>query len=197
MGVGARRGGFRATHALTAEAGVSCRTLIVIVLPCALVGGGENVTAVGRSPGCVCTWHAVGPRFLRQRYDTRCGGYFRDGQLLTDLASVLAAGTNRPGDIAMLKYVILVNWTEQGARSVPETTQRAEHVRQMIAQMGGRMDTLLWTQGRYDLVGIVEAPDEETAAAVGLRIAMRGAVRTETLRAYDAEEMGRILTKVS
>jgi uncharacterized protein with GYD domain len=73
----------------------------------------------------------------------------------------------------MPKYVILVNWTEQGVQSVKETTQRAEHVKQMVEQMGGRMDTLLWTQGRYDLVGIMEAPDEETAA-VGLRIAMRG-----------------------
>jgi uncharacterized protein with GYD domain len=97
----------------------------------------------------------------------------------------------------MPKYVILINWTEQGAQSVTETTQRAERVTQMIAQMGGRMETLLWTQGRYDLVGIVEAPDEETAAAIGLRAGMTGAVRTETLRAFDAEEMGRILAKVS
>lgn len=52
-------------------------------------------------------------------------------------------------------------------------------------------------QGRYDLVGIIEAPDDETAAAVGLRAGMAGAVRTETLRAYDAEEMGRILAKLS
>jgi uncharacterized protein with GYD domain len=96
----------------------------------------------------------------------------------------------------MPRYVILVNWTEQGVRSVKETTQRAEQVRQMVEQMGGRMETILWTQGRYDLVGIMEAPDEETAAAVGLRVGMTGAVRTETLRAFDAEEMGRILTKV-
>ncbi len=96
----------------------------------------------------------------------------------------------------MPRYVILVNWTEQGVRSVTETTQRAERVRQMVEQMGGRMETLLWTQGRHDLVGIMEAPDEETAAAVGLRVGMTGSVRTETLRAYDAEEMGRILAKV-
>jgi uncharacterized protein with GYD domain len=97
----------------------------------------------------------------------------------------------------MAKYVILINWTEQGVRSVTETTQRAEQVREMIEQLGGRMQTLLWTQGRYDLVGIIEAPDDETAAAVGLRAGMVGAVRTETLRAYDAEEMGRILAKLS
>ncbi len=42
------------------------------------------------------------------------------------------------------------------------------------------MKTLLWTMGRYDLVGGMEAPDEETAAEVGLRVGMQGAVHTET-----------------
>ena len=59
------------------------------------------------------------------------------------------------------------------------------------------MEALYWTQGQHDLVGIIDAPDEETAAAVGLRAGMAGAVRTETLRAFDAEEMSRILAKVS
>src|ERR687893_936357 len=90
-------------------------------------------------------------------------------QSLANGAPVPAPGADRQEDRAMPKYVVLVNWTEQGAQSVQETTQRAQHVRQMIEQMGGRMDTLLWTQGRYDLVGIMEAPDEETAAAVGRR----------------------------
>ena len=96
----------------------------------------------------------------------------------------------------MPKYVILVDWTEEGARRVTETTQRAQQVTQMIAQMGGRVEALYWTQGRHDLVGIIDAPDEETAAAVGLRAGMAGAVRTETMRAFDAEEMERILVKV-
>jgi uncharacterized protein with GYD domain len=77
-------------------------------------------------------------------------------------------------DRVMPRYVILVNWTEQGARSVTETTKRAEQVRQMIEQMGGWMEPLLWTQGRYDLVDIMETPDEETAAATGLRVGMGG-----------------------
>ena len=96
----------------------------------------------------------------------------------------------------MAKYVVLVNWTDQGIRNVKETTQRADHVRQLVEQMGGRLDTLLWTQGRYDLVGVMEVPDDETVAAIGLRIGAQGAVRTETLRAFDAEEMGRVLGKL-
>jgi len=96
----------------------------------------------------------------------------------------------------MATYVVLVNWTDQGIRTVTDTTQRAEQVTRMVEQLGGRMVTLLWTLGRYDLVGILEAPDDETAATVGLRAAQTGAVRTELLRAFDAGEMSRILQTV-
>ncbi len=96
----------------------------------------------------------------------------------------------------MAKYVVLVNWTDQGVRSVTETTQRADQVRQMVEQMGGQLETLVWTLGRYDLVGILNAPDDETVAAIGLRIGMQGAVHTETLRAFDADEMSGILQRL-
>ena len=96
----------------------------------------------------------------------------------------------------MPTYLLLANWTDQGIRNVKETTQRADHVRQLVEQKGGRLDTLLWTQGRYDLMGVMEVPDDETVAAIGLRIGAQGAVRTETLRAFDAEEMGRVLGKL-
>ena len=97
----------------------------------------------------------------------------------------------------MANYVVLVNWTDQGIRSVAETTRRAGQVTQLVESMGGRVVTLLWTLGRYDLVGIIDAPDDETAATIGLRAAQTGAVRTELLRAFAAEEMGRILANLS
>ncbi len=96
----------------------------------------------------------------------------------------------------MATFVILVNWTDQGVRSVTVTTQRAVQTTQMIEQLGGRVVTLLWTLGRYDLVGIAEAPDDETMAAIGLRAAQTGAVRTEILRAFGADEMGAILQRL-
>ncbi len=96
----------------------------------------------------------------------------------------------------MARYVVLLNWTDQGIRNVGETTQRAEQVRQGVEQMGGRLETLFWTLGRYDLIAVVEAPDDETVAALGLRVGMGGGTRSETLRAFDAEEMGRILGRL-
>ncbi len=96
----------------------------------------------------------------------------------------------------MANYVVLVNWTDQGIRSVSETTQRADQVIQMVESLGGRVVTLLWTLGRYDLVGVLEAPDDETAATIGLRAAQTGAVRTELLRAFNVDEMGRILANL-
>jgi uncharacterized protein with GYD domain len=96
----------------------------------------------------------------------------------------------------MPRYVVLVNWTDQGIRDVKETLQRAEQAHGLGQQLGGDMHTLYWTQGRYDLVVVMEAPDDETVAAICLRLGASGSVRTEVLRAFDAEEMGRILAKV-
>jgi uncharacterized protein with GYD domain len=94
------------------------------------------------------------------------------------------------------KYVVLVNWTEQGVREAKQTTERAGKVREMAQQLGGKVDLLLWTLGRYDIVGVFDMPDDETAALFGLRVSALGTVRTETLRAFSADEMGGILGKL-
>lgn len=96
----------------------------------------------------------------------------------------------------MAKYVVLVNWTDQGIRDAAATVQRAEQVRQVAEQLGGREDLILWTQGRHDLIGVYDLPNDEALAVLALRVGSAGAVRTETLRAFTAEEMGRILGRL-
>lgn len=96
----------------------------------------------------------------------------------------------------MPHYVVLVNWTEQGVRNAKETVQRTEQARQMVEELGGRMDTTFWTLGAYDVVSILEAPDDETATAAMLRLGGLGNVRTQTLRAFTAEEASEILEKL-
>ncbi len=96
----------------------------------------------------------------------------------------------------MPTYISLAKWTEQGIRGARDTVERMEQARQAIAQQGGRLHAFYWTQGHYDIVAIMEMPDEETATGFMLGIGMLGNVRTETLRAFTAEEMGRILQKL-
>ncbi len=96
----------------------------------------------------------------------------------------------------MQTYVGLYKWTEQGIKDVKDTTKRAKTAQSTIESMGGRLITLLWTQGAYDLITIAEFPDEETAMAFTVALAMLGNVRTETLRAFSAQDVDRILAKL-
>ncbi|MFI5446111.1 GYD domain-containing protein [Polaromonas sp. UC242_47] len=96
----------------------------------------------------------------------------------------------------MLTYIALSNFTDQGIRNVKDTTQRAEAVKEAGKKFGAKMTQIYWTLGKYDVVAIIEAPDDASATAFALAIGMAGNVRTQTLRAYTATEMNGILGKL-
>jgi len=93
----------------------------------------------------------------------------------------------------MPTYIGLVKLTEQGMRNVKETTKRAKSFREMAEQAGLKVRELLWTMGRYDLVLVIDAPDDKTMSRVALRLGMLGNAKTETLKAFSAQEMDEIL----
>ncbi|MHB9860284.1 GYD domain-containing protein [Streptomyces sp. YIM S03343] len=97
----------------------------------------------------------------------------------------------------MPTYVTLLNWTDQGIRNYKDTAQRAEAFAAAIQNLGGKLVNLYWTVGSYDLVTVVEAPDDETATAALLQVGSAGNVRSTTLRAFDREEISRIITKAA
>jgi len=53
-----------------------------------------------------------------------------------------------------------------------------------------------WIVGPYDVVAIVEAPDDESVTAVFREIGTAGNVRPTLLRAFDREEMSRIIDRL-
>jgi uncharacterized protein with GYD domain len=97
----------------------------------------------------------------------------------------------------MPTYVSLVKWSEQGIQNVKSTVSRTEQVRGQVEKAGGKLLGVWWTQGAYDLVGVFEMPDDESFSALALTVAMTGNVRTESMRAYTAEEMQRIIQKLA
>ena len=96
----------------------------------------------------------------------------------------------------MAMYVVLANFTDQGVRSVKDTTKRAEAFKELAKSSGASVKDLYWTLGQYDIVATVDAPDDMAITALGLTLAKAGNVRTQTLRAFSQAEMGSILSKV-
>ena len=96
----------------------------------------------------------------------------------------------------MVTYVVLANFTEQGVRNVKDSPKRADAFKEMAKTFGVTVKEIVWTQGRYDVVTVLEAPDEAAAMSLSLSLSALGNVRTETLRAFSAADMTKIVGKM-
>ncbi len=84
----------------------------------------------------------------------------------------------------MTTYIMLANWTDQGARSVKDSPRRLDAAKQALEDMGGDFKSFYLTMGDYDMVGVYEAPDDAVAARFALQVGQLGNVRTRTLKAF-------------
>jgi uncharacterized protein with GYD domain len=82
----------------------------------------------------------------------------------------------------MAKFVVLAGFTDQGIRNVKETVSRAEAFKEMAKKSGVTVKDMYWTLGRYDVIAICEAPDDEAATALSLSVCSRGNVRRLLIR---------------
>ena len=96
----------------------------------------------------------------------------------------------------MATYISLWNFTDQGIRTVKETTKRAEILKETAQKAGVTVKDIYWTLGAYDGVSIFEAPNEEAIAALGLAVGAVGNLRTQIVRAFSLEEMNGVLGKM-
>ncbi|SDA89927.1 MULTISPECIES: GYD domain-containing protein [Mesorhizobium] len=96
----------------------------------------------------------------------------------------------------MTSYIVLMNWTEQGARSVRESPKRLDAARKQLGDMGGSFKAFYLTMGEYDMVAVVEAPDDAVLARFSLMLAAGGNVRTRTLKAFPELAYREIITSL-
>jgi uncharacterized protein with GYD domain len=92
-------------------------------------------------------------------------------------------------------YVSLINWTDQGIKNFRDTTKRAQDFTSLVEKNGGKVHQILWTVGEYDLVSVVEFPQDESGVAALLQVGALGNIRTQTMRAYNAQEMDGIIAR--
>src|SRR6266705_4904903 len=96
----------------------------------------------------------------------------------------------------MPTYISLVQLTDKGIQAAKQTTQRVTDWAAKVESIGVSVKEMYWTLGQYDQVCVFDAPDDETAASVLLAADILGNIRTQTLRAFTASEMRKILAKV-
>lgn len=95
----------------------------------------------------------------------------------------------------MSAHIILANFTDQGARAIKDSPERFEAFKTLAEGAGITVKSVHWTTGAYDMVLVIEGPDE-AAMVLNMKMASLGNVRTQTLRGYDLAEMRSMVGKL-
>jgi uncharacterized protein with GYD domain len=96
----------------------------------------------------------------------------------------------------MPHFISLMRWTSSGRGALPAWRDRVEDGERMIAEAGGRLVGVYVTLGRYDVVEIFEAPNDEIAFEIITKLQARGGESTETLRAFTRDEAEQIIRRL-
>ena len=96
-----------------------------------------------------------------------------------------------------MRYIILINWTDQGIKNVKDSAKRLDAGRELAKKFGCTVGDAYLTIGPYDMVIMFEAPDDETAARFNLTLASGGNVRTTTLKAFPEDAYRKVIASLA
>ncbi len=96
----------------------------------------------------------------------------------------------------MLTFVLSLNWTAQGIKSVKDSPKRAQAARKLGKKLGVEIKQVFLTSGDSDLVLIVETANGDNIAKFALALGSQGNVRTKTARAWSEAEFQKFLAEL-
>ena len=96
----------------------------------------------------------------------------------------------------MQTYVTLWKYTKDGLMDIKKTPKRFEFVKKVINSAGGKLLSIYGLVGEYDVVSIMEMPDEKKAAATILKICSTGRITSQTMIALSVDDFLRIAKEV-
>ena len=95
----------------------------------------------------------------------------------------------------MARYISLLRFTEQGAKNLKKSTNRAHTFDKIAAQAGVKIEGQYWTLGAYDGVLILDAVSEQKVLRCLSQLASQGNVRSETMQTFIDKEFDEIVGK--
>jgi uncharacterized protein with GYD domain len=93
----------------------------------------------------------------------------------------------------MPAYITLAKWTQQGIQKIKESPDRLDAFKKIVEASGGKVKAFYMVMGQYDMVLVLEAPEDAAVAGSALATASKGSVVTETFRAFTEEEYRKII----
>ena len=96
----------------------------------------------------------------------------------------------------MPTFIISLNWTDQGVRSVKEAPKRAQASRELAKKVGVEIKQVYLTSGEDDVLIIVDSANGDNVAKFALALGSQGSVRTRTARAWPKSEFQKLISEL-
>jgi uncharacterized protein with GYD domain len=93
----------------------------------------------------------------------------------------------------MPTYIIMSRWTSQGIQNLKQSANRLDAARKAYESAGIKLSHFWMVTGQYDMIAILEAPDDVAVAKAILTSASQGSFTTETSRAFTEDEYRKII----
>jgi uncharacterized protein with GYD domain len=95
----------------------------------------------------------------------------------------------------MPTFVTLMNFTDQGIKTVKDSPDRLQAFKAAAEKAGLKVKDVYYTVGAYDIVTITEGTAEALTAAL-LKVGSLGNIRTQTMRGFSPDEFKKILANI-
>jgi uncharacterized protein with GYD domain len=96
----------------------------------------------------------------------------------------------------MPTYMTLIRYTQQGIESIKDSPARLDTAKELYKSLGAEIKSFYLAMGRFDVMVISEAPDDETATKLAMTIGSSGAIRTETFRIFTENEYRKLISEL-
>jgi uncharacterized protein with GYD domain len=96
----------------------------------------------------------------------------------------------------MPTFILTLNWTDQGIRSVKDAPKRAAASRELAKKVGVDIKQVYLTSGENDLLVIVDTPNGDNVAKFAMALGSLGNVRSRTARAWPEAEFTKLISEL-
>jgi uncharacterized protein with GYD domain len=94
----------------------------------------------------------------------------------------------------MPTYVAMLKWTSQGLQNIKQSPSRLDAARKQFETAGAKMKDFYMVTGRYDMIAVIDAPDDVTLAKAILGATSQGSITSETHRAFTEDEYRKVIS---